>query len=103
MAHVDFGRKPIEVHFEEIELTIKMPVDVDCYCMAIRALWVKYDHYSDCATSYFMPKLPDEYESMYAMSKIFSQNLLRDYIAELINFEKSCVSFITLSYKTAFI
>ncbi|XP_067206119.1 dynein axonemal intermediate chain 7 homolog isoform X2 [Linepithema humile] len=63
----DKDRKPIEVHFEEIELTVKMPADVDCYCMAIRALWVKYDHYSDCAISYFMPKLPDEYESMYAM------------------------------------
>ncbi|XP_077263011.1 dynein axonemal intermediate chain 7 homolog [Temnothorax americanus] len=60
-------RKPIEVHFEEIELTVKMPIDIDCYCMAIRALWVKYDHYSDSATSYVMPKLPEEYESMYSI------------------------------------
>lgn len=64
-----FDRKPIEVHFEEIELTVKMPMDIDCYCMAIRALWVKHDHYSDCATSYAMPELPDEYESMYTTSK----------------------------------
>lgn len=44
-----------------------MPIDIDCYCMAIRALWVKYDHYSDTATSYIMPKLSEEYESMYTI------------------------------------
>lgn len=64
------NRKPIEVHFEELELTVKMPSDIDCYCMAIRALWVKYDHYSDCAISYNMPELPDEYESMHTIGKI---------------------------------
>ncbi|XP_020291113.1 axonemal 84 kDa protein-like [Pseudomyrmex gracilis] len=61
----DKDRKPVEVHFTEIDLTVKMPVDIDCYCMAIRVLWVKYDHHSDCSFSYFMPKLPDEYEGMY--------------------------------------
>ncbi|XP_018304499.1 axonemal 84 kDa protein [Mycetomoellerius zeteki] len=60
-------RKPIEVYFKEIELTVKMPLDIDCYCMAIRALWVKYDHYSDSSRSYIMPKLPEEYESMYTI------------------------------------
>ncbi|KAI4476007.1 hypothetical protein M0804_013932 [Polistes exclamans] len=34
----DKDRKPIEVHFKEIELTIKMPLDIDCYCMAIHLL-----------------------------------------------------------------
>ncbi|XP_011865165.1 PREDICTED: axonemal 84 kDa protein-like [Vollenhovia emeryi] len=64
---IEKDRKPIEVQFEEIELTVKMPIDIDCYCMAIRALWVKYDHYSDSTTSYVMPKLPEEYESMYTI------------------------------------
>ncbi|KAG7201519.1 hypothetical protein KM043_004271 [Ampulex compressa] len=54
-------RKPIEVQFEELDLAIKMPSDVDCYCMAIRGLWLKYDHYSDEANSYVMPQLPEEY------------------------------------------
>ncbi|KAM0732613.1 Dynein axonemal intermediate chain 7-like protein [Formica fusca] len=63
----DKDRKPIEVHFEELELTIKMPLDIDCYCMAIRALWLNHDYYSDYAISYVMPKLPDEYENMYAI------------------------------------
>ncbi|XP_025153947.1 axonemal 84 kDa protein [Harpegnathos saltator] len=64
----DKDRIPIEVHFEEMELTVKMPTDIDCYCMAIRALWVKYDHYSDRATSYVMPELPREYESGHIMN-----------------------------------
>lgn len=52
-----------------------MPIDIDCYCMAIRALWVKYDHYSDSATSYVMPKLPEEYESLYTIDFfIYCQN-----------------------------
>ncbi|XP_018354810.1 PREDICTED: protein CASC1-like [Trachymyrmex septentrionalis] len=60
-------RKSIEVYFKEIELTVKMPLDIDCYCMAIRALWVKYDHYSDSSSSYIMPKLTEEYESIYTI------------------------------------
>ncbi|EGI63404.1 Axonemal 84 kDa protein [Acromyrmex echinatior] len=59
--------KSIEVYFKEIELTVKMPLDIDCYCMAIRALWVKYDHYSDSSSSYIMPKLTEEYESIYTI------------------------------------
>ncbi|KAL0103229.1 hypothetical protein PUN28_017511 [Cardiocondyla obscurior] len=68
-------RRPIEVHFNELELSVKMPIDVDCYGMAIRVLWAKYDHYSDYATSYVMPRLPEEYESMYTMDFfIFCRN-----------------------------
>ncbi|XP_043500207.1 dynein axonemal intermediate chain 7 homolog isoform X4 [Polistes fuscatus] len=58
----DKDRKPIEVHFKEIELTIKMPLDIDCYCMAIRGLWLDYDHYSDIGTSYVMPEIPEKYQ-----------------------------------------
>lgn len=75
-----FGRKPIEVHFEELELTIKMPLDIDCYCMAIRALWLNHDYYSDYAISYVMPKLPDEYENMYAIGIYRLQILSTIYI-----------------------
>lgn len=53
------NRKPIEVEFHELELTIKMPVDVDCYRMAIRGLWLTYDHYSVETGSYRMPDLPN--------------------------------------------
>ncbi|KAK2583902.1 hypothetical protein KPH14_001173 [Odynerus spinipes] len=55
-------RKPIEANFPEINLTVKMPMDIDCYCMAIRGLWLDYDHYSDMATSYVMPEIPEEYK-----------------------------------------
>ncbi|XP_015512196.1 dynein axonemal intermediate chain 7-like isoform X1 [Neodiprion lecontei] len=54
-------RKPVEVVFDEINLTIKMPMDVDCYCMAIRGMWVKYDHYSDQTASFNEPELPEKY------------------------------------------
>ncbi|XP_011255045.2 axonemal 84 kDa protein [Camponotus floridanus] len=71
----DKDRKPIEVHFEELELTVKMPLDIDCYCMAIRALWLNHDYNSDCAISYVVPRLPDEYESMYDIDFLsFCQN-----------------------------
>ncbi|KAF7398425.1 hypothetical protein HZH66_006322 [Vespula vulgaris] len=55
-------RNSIEVHFEEINLTVKIPPDIDCYCMAIRGLWLEYDHYSDIGTSYVMPEIPEEYQ-----------------------------------------
>ncbi|KAG5330625.1 AXP83 protein, partial [Acromyrmex charruanus] len=78
---VERDRKSIEVYFKEIELTVKMPLDIDCYCMAIRALWVKYDHYSDSSSSYIMPKLTEEYESIYTIDFLtYSQN---EYNAKL--------------------
>ncbi|OXU23252.1 hypothetical protein TSAR_012797 [Trichomalopsis sarcophagae] len=54
-------KKAVEVAFEEVGLTITMPLDLDCYCTAIRVLWLGYDHYSDQATSFDLPRLPDEY------------------------------------------
>ncbi|XP_014297583.1 uncharacterized protein LOC103573796 isoform X3 [Microplitis demolitor] len=54
-------RNPIEINFKELDLTVKMPVDVDCYAMSIRGLWIKYDHYSDQGSSFLMPEIPQEY------------------------------------------
>lgn len=56
------NRKPIEIIFKELELTLKMPVDLDCYSMAIRGLWLLYDHYSDQGSSFLMPDIPAEYK-----------------------------------------
>lgn len=55
-------RKPVEVVFDDINLTVKMPMDVDCYCMAIRGMWVNYDHYSDQTASFNAPELPEKYQ-----------------------------------------
>ncbi|KAJ8688006.1 hypothetical protein QAD02_023801 [Eretmocerus hayati] len=54
-------RKPVEVTFEEVGLTVKMPLDLNCYSTAVRVLWYGYDHYSDLVTSFTMPNLPDMY------------------------------------------
>ncbi|XP_043481152.1 dynein axonemal intermediate chain 7-like isoform X2 [Leptopilina heterotoma] len=53
-------RKSIEVNFDEINLTVKMPPDIDCYSMAIRGLWLNYDHYSDLGISYTIPNIPEK-------------------------------------------
>lgn len=53
------NRKCIEIEFKEIKLRIKMPSDMDCHCMAIRGLWLAYDHYSIGSNSYWMSKLPE--------------------------------------------
>lgn len=57
-----YHRKPVEVVFEEINLSVKMPMDVDCYCMAIRGMWVNYDHYSDQTRSFDVPELMESYK-----------------------------------------
>lgn len=46
-----------------------MPVDLDCYSMAIRGLWVEYDHYSDQCLSYLIPIIPNDY--------LMNENLLK--------------------------
>ncbi|XP_058802482.1 dynein axonemal intermediate chain 7-like [Phymastichus coffea] len=53
-------KKPIEVDFEEVGLTIKMPLDLDCYCTAIRVLWLSYDHYSDLSHTSVQPQVPEK-------------------------------------------
>ncbi|XP_012288411.1 axonemal 84 kDa protein [Orussus abietinus] len=63
-------RKPVEVTFEELKLTVKMPLDIDCYCMAIRGMWVMFDHYSDRAMSFYKPKIPSEYQMNMAFSNL---------------------------------
>ncbi|XP_044014510.1 dynein axonemal intermediate chain 7-like isoform X1 [Aphidius gifuensis] len=54
-------KKPIEVIFNEINLSLKLPVDLDCYATAIRGLWSEYDHYSDECLSYLIPQLSNNY------------------------------------------
>ncbi|XP_031839475.1 dynein axonemal intermediate chain 7 isoform X3 [Nomia melanderi] len=54
-------RKPTEVAFEEIKLTIQFPGDVDCHRMAVRGLWLAYDHYSVETNSRRIPSLPKEF------------------------------------------
>ncbi|XP_011313857.1 axonemal 84 kDa protein-like isoform X2 [Fopius arisanus] len=56
-------RKSIEIIFKELNLTVKMPADMDCYAMAMRGLWVQYDHYSDLSPSFSIPEMPREYHT----------------------------------------
>ncbi|XP_048504698.1 dynein axonemal intermediate chain 7 homolog isoform X2 [Athalia rosae] len=80
-------RKPVEVVFDEINLTIKMPMDVDCYCMAIRGMWVNYDHYSDQTLSFNAPELPDKYQGTsdllsYCQNEYDTKRKIREEQAE---------------------
>ncbi|XP_076178023.1 dynein axonemal intermediate chain 7 isoform X2 [Ptiloglossa arizonensis] len=61
----DKERQPIVVEFREMKLTVKMPADVDCYRMAIRGLWLAYDHYSLDTNSCRIPELPKELLDMW--------------------------------------
>ncbi|XP_051167349.1 dynein axonemal intermediate chain 7-like isoform X2 [Leptopilina boulardi] len=75
-------RKPIEVNFDEVNLTIKMPPDIDCYAMAIRGLWLNYDHYSDLGTSYTIPNIPEKCQMnmdllKYCESEFNTKNKIR--------------------------
>ncbi|XP_076244831.1 uncharacterized protein LOC143185585 [Calliopsis andreniformis] len=42
-----------------MDLSVKMPADIHCYRMAIRGLWLSYDHYSVETSSYQIPDLPE--------------------------------------------
>ncbi|XP_006623978.1 axonemal 84 kDa protein-like isoform X2 [Apis dorsata] len=54
--------KCIEIEFKEIKLRIKMPSNIDCHRMAIRGLWLAYDHYSIGSNSYWISKLPELFD-----------------------------------------
>ncbi|XP_043670341.1 dynein axonemal intermediate chain 7 homolog [Vespula pensylvanica] len=79
-------RNSIEVHFEEINLTVKIPPDIDCYCMAIRGLWLEYDHYSDIGTSYVMPEIPEEYQMKMDNEKFKNPKEISFPLSDLVTF-----------------
>ncbi|XP_076391872.1 dynein axonemal intermediate chain 7 isoform X1 [Megachile rotundata] len=60
--------KPIQVQFKEMQLTIKLPTDVDCHRMAIRGLWLAHDHYSAETRSRLMPDLPERLLGLWGRS-----------------------------------
>lgn len=70
---------PIEVEFNEMHLTIKMPADVNCYRMAIRGLWLSYDHYSIETSSYQMPSLPENLQYFWDPSIDLLEFLRREF------------------------
>lgn len=58
-----------------------MPSDIDCHCMAIRGLWLAYDHYSIGSNSYWISKLPELFDlwnptlgALYVYYPIFYTN-----------------------------
>ncbi|CAK9799510.1 Dynein axonemal intermediate chain 7 [Anthophora plagiata] len=61
-------RKSLQVEFEQMDVTIKMPSDVDCHRMAIRGLWLEYDHYSVETYSYKIPVLPEHFLHLWGRS-----------------------------------
>nr|XP_033199176.1 axonemal 84 kDa protein-like isoform X1 [Bombus vancouverensis nearcticus]XP_033199177.1 axonemal 84 kDa protein-like isoform X1 [Bombus vancouverensis nearcticus]XP_033199179.1 axonemal 84 kDa protein-like isoform X1 [Bombus vancouverensis nearcticus] len=71
--------KSIEIEFEEMKLTIKMPSDLDCHRMAIRGLWLAYDHYSIEAHSYRMPQLPENLFDLWNPSLNLLEYSTREY------------------------
>ncbi|XP_033313208.1 axonemal 84 kDa protein-like isoform X2 [Bombus bifarius] len=71
--------KSIEIEFEEMKLTIKMPSDLDCHRMAIRGLWLAYDHYSIEAHSYRMPQLPENLFDLWNPSLDLLEYSTREY------------------------
>ncbi|XP_076630391.1 dynein axonemal intermediate chain 7 [Colletes latitarsis] len=76
-------KRPIEVEFPEMKLTIKMPADVDCYSMAIRGLWLAYDHYSVETNSCRIPQLPEELLQVWDRSLDLLEFSRREYEEKL--------------------
>ncbi|XP_054006510.1 dynein axonemal intermediate chain 7-like [Hylaeus anthracinus] len=79
----DKERQPIEVQFEEMKLTIKMPADVDCHSMAIRGLWLAYDHYSVDTNSYWIPEIPEKLVELWDSTLSLLEFSKRDHEEKL--------------------
>lgn len=45
-----------------MKMEVQFPVNLDCEKMAIRALYVKYDHLSDLSDTFDKPPIPEEYD-----------------------------------------
>ncbi|XP_063926331.1 axoneme-associated protein mst101(2)-like isoform X2 [Zophobas morio] len=52
----------IEVQFPEMKMEVQYPPSIDGEKMAVRALYVKYDHLSDLSETYDKPPIPEHYD-----------------------------------------
>ncbi|XP_015837771.1 dynein axonemal intermediate chain 7 isoform X2 [Tribolium castaneum] len=52
----------IEVNFPEMKMEVQFPVSIDGDKMAVRTLYVKYDHLSDLCDTYQKPEVPERYD-----------------------------------------
>ncbi|XP_074031121.1 dynein axonemal intermediate chain 7 isoform X1 [Leptinotarsa decemlineata] len=51
----------VDVSFPEIGMQVLLPITVDCENMALRAMYLKYDHLSDSCQTYHMTEAPPHY------------------------------------------
>ncbi|KAB0802587.1 hypothetical protein PPYR_04773 [Photinus pyralis] len=59
-------RPRVEVAFPQLKMNVLLPAIIDCYLLALRTMYVKYDHLSDSCASYHEPEIPDAYsENIY--------------------------------------
>ncbi|RZC42436.1 protein CASC1-like [Asbolus verrucosus] len=52
----------IEIEFPEMKMEVQFPLTIDGDKIAIRALYVKYDHLSDLSATYQKPLIPEQYD-----------------------------------------
>lgn len=49
----------IQLEFPELDMNVIFPETLEYYCLAIRAMYVKYDHLSDLTYSFWKPNCPE--------------------------------------------
>ncbi|KAK5638603.1 hypothetical protein RI129_012898 [Pyrocoelia pectoralis] len=73
-----YCRPRVEVSFPLLKMNVVLPLIIDCYLLAIRAMYLKYDHLSDCTASYKEPPTPAAYsENIY-------NSILNEWYSKLI-------------------
>nr|CAH7717915.1 unnamed protein product [Callosobruchus chinensis] len=50
----------LDINFENVNLQALFPLSIECEGMALRAMYVKYDHLSDLCSSFGTPDVPEE-------------------------------------------
>ncbi|KAJ8978342.1 hypothetical protein NQ317_002651 [Molorchus minor] len=50
----------IEIAFQKVDLSVFFPLVLDCENMAIRVMYLKYDHLSDLSDTFYIPSVPPE-------------------------------------------
>ncbi|XP_023310803.1 protein CASC1-like [Anoplophora glabripennis] len=61
-VHLPNPRRPpksrIEIAFPNVNMEVLFPSSIDCDSMAVRSVYLKYDHLSDLCASFYIPNTP---------------------------------------------
>lgn len=79
---MSFCRSRIDIDFPNVMMQVLFPTSIDCDCMAVRSMYLRYDHLSDLCENFYMPEMP----SLFTTGKYIAEKFCEFFIVKMFFF-----------------